>query len=143
MAHLGRGFARASSSLNVFGNNCNDLLASETTIMVKEHFIEAYGVPKYTIGTGSSGGSYQSNQTSDNYPGIFDGIVTMNNFPDVTTGMVTLHDARVMDTLFNTTLPGMFNEDKQKAITGWRQFNETVFLSRSAGTSALRMDPTA
>jgi hypothetical protein len=51
--HLGRGYARASSTLNVFGNNCNDLLASETTIMVKERFIEAYGVPKWTIGTGS------------------------------------------------------------------------------------------
>jgi hypothetical protein len=140
--HLGQGYARASSTLNVFGNNCNDLLASETTIMVKEHFIEAYGVPKWTIGTGSSGGSYQSNQTGDNYPGIFDGLVTMNTFPDVTTGVITLADSRLLDVLFNTTLPGQFTQDQQKAISGFRQFNEIVFLSRDPGTSALRLDPT-
>jgi hypothetical protein len=140
--HLGRGFARASSSLNVFGNNCNDLLASETTIMVKERFIEGYGVPTWTIGTGSSGGAYQSNQTADAYPGIFDGIITMSSFPDVTTGVVTLHDSRLLDVFFNQTAPGQFNEAKQKAISGYLQVNEIVFLSRSAGTSALRLDPT-
>ncbi len=139
---LGRGFARASSSLNVFGNNCNDLLASESTIMVKERFVEGYGVPKWTIGTGSSGGAYQSNQTADNYPGIFDGIVTMSTFPDVTTGAVTLHDSRLLDVFFNQTAPGQFDEAKQKAISGYLQVNEIVFLSRSAGTSALRLDPT-
>ena len=32
---LERGYALASSTLNVFGQNCNDLLASETHIMVK------------------------------------------------------------------------------------------------------------
>jgi hypothetical protein len=53
---LGMGYAVTSSSLNVFGNNCNDLLASETHIMVKERFVESYGVPTYTIGTGGSGG---------------------------------------------------------------------------------------
>ena len=42
---LRQGYAVASSSLNVFGNNCNDLLASETMMMVKERFIEAYGAP--------------------------------------------------------------------------------------------------
>ena len=55
---LRMGFAVTSSSLNVFGNNCNDLLASETHIMVKERFVESYGEPIYTIGTGASGGSY-------------------------------------------------------------------------------------
>ncbi|MGF2075990.1 DUF6351 family protein, partial [Enterococcus casseliflavus] len=39
---LSSGYALASSSLNVFGNNCNDLTASETMAMVKERFIEAY-----------------------------------------------------------------------------------------------------
>ena len=42
---LERGYALASSTLNVFGQNCNDLLASETHIMVKERFIERFGEP--------------------------------------------------------------------------------------------------
>jgi len=66
-----QGYAVVSSTLNVFGQNCNDLLASETHIMVKERFIEHYGAPIYTIATGGSGGSYQSHQTADNYPGVF------------------------------------------------------------------------
>ena len=50
---LGRGYARVSNSLNVFNQNCNDLLSSETTSMTKERFIEHYGVPTFTLGTGS------------------------------------------------------------------------------------------
>jgi hypothetical protein len=72
---LRQGYAVASASLNVFGNNCNDLLASETMMMVKERFVEAYGAPRFTIGWGCSGGSYQQLQTADNYPGLLDGII--------------------------------------------------------------------
>ena len=79
------GYAVVSSSLNVFGQNCNDLLASETHIMVKEKFIEGYGVPEFTIGFGASGGSYQAHQTADNYPGVFGGIIVSSSFPDVIT----------------------------------------------------------
>ena len=43
---LRRGYAVASASLNTFGNNCAELLAAETMMMVKEHFIEAYGAPE-------------------------------------------------------------------------------------------------
>jgi hypothetical protein len=73
-AVVGKGYAEASSTLNVFGNNCNDLLASETMMMVKERFIKAYGKPLFTFGRGGSGGSYQQIQTADNYPGLLDGI---------------------------------------------------------------------
>ncbi len=68
-AIMSKGYAEASSTLNVFGNNCSDLLAAETMMMVKERFIEAYGKPLFTMGQGSSGGSYQQLQITDNYPG--------------------------------------------------------------------------
>jgi len=142
--YLRNGFGVASATLNTFGNNCNDLLSSETILMVKERFIESYGVPLFTIGTGSSGGAYQSNHTADNYPGTFDGIVTTNSFPDVTTGMVGLGDARLLDIYFNTTRPGQYTPDQQKAVAGFHQFNEITFLSDrtgTSGTSARRMDP--
>ena len=42
---LRQGYAVASASLNTFGNNCAEVLAAETMMMVKEHFIEAYGAP--------------------------------------------------------------------------------------------------
>jgi hypothetical protein len=44
----------ASSSLNVFGNNCNDL-PPPRPLPRSGVLTGAYGVPKYTTGTGSSG----------------------------------------------------------------------------------------
>jgi hypothetical protein len=52
-------------------------------MMVKERFIETYGPPRYTIGWGCSGGSYQVHQIGDNYPGLLDAIVPQCSFPDV------------------------------------------------------------
>src|SRR5882762_6086326 len=56
-SYLNLGYAVAASTLTTFGNNCNDLLSSETVIMVKERFVDSYGVPLFTIGTGGSGGA--------------------------------------------------------------------------------------
>ena len=97
-AMLREGYAVASASLNVFGNNCNDLLAAETMMMVKEHFIETYGPPRFTIGWGCSGGSYQAHQIGDNYPGLLDGIIVGCSFPDVGYTSISVHSfgARLM-----------------------------------------------
>ena len=76
------GLRVASSSLNVFGNNCNEVTAAETMMMVKEHFIEAYGAPRIHDGLGLSGGSYQQHQIADNYPGLLDGIMPGCSFPE-------------------------------------------------------------
>ena len=86
---LSSGYALASSSLNVFGNNCNDLTASETMAMVKERFIEAYGPPAHTQGWGCSGGSYAQHQIGDNYPGLLEGIIPGCSFPEV--GFATIN----------------------------------------------------
>ena len=142
-SYLTAGYGVATSTLNTFGNNCDDLLSSETILMVKERFIESYGVPKFTIGTGSSGGSYQSNQTADNYPGSFDGIVTTNSFPEVTTGMVSLSESRLLDIYFNLTRPGQYTAAQQRAISGYLQEGNITFLSGRTidSGSARRMDP--
>ena len=135
---LSKGHAVASASLNTFGNNCNDLLSSETILMVKERFIESYGVPKFTIGTGGSGGAYQSNQTGDNYPGTFDGIVTTSSFPDVTTGMVPMHSSRLLE-LYFASRPGRYTIEQQKEITGYLSIpGQIQEMSRVRGD---RMDP--
>ena len=88
---LSRGFAEASSSLNVYANNCDDLLASEVMMMTKERVIERLGPPTHTLGFGCSGGSYQAEQIADNYPGLLDGIVIGCSFPDVGHAAVSVH----------------------------------------------------
>ena len=75
LTSLANGYAVVVSSQNVFGNNCNDVISAETAMMVKEHFIESFGVPVHTIGVGGSGGSMQQHLIAQNYPGLLDGII--------------------------------------------------------------------
>jgi hypothetical protein len=135
---LRQGYAVASSSLNVFGNNCNDLLAAETMSMVKERFVEAYGPPAFTIGWGCSGGSYQTHQIGDNYPGLLDGIVSGCSFPDVGFGTVnTISDARLLDHYFREVAPGALSKDQQRAVSGFGRWESIANLGDGGG----RIDP--
>ena len=141
---LGMGFAVTSSSLNVFGNNCNDLLASETHIMVKERFVESYGAPIFTIGTGGSGGSYQSHQTADNYPGVFDGIIVSSSFPDVVSATIfTLADARLLHHYFTSVAPDDFTREQQRQISGFGSWGSIPNLSAGAARIDATYSPTA
>ena len=65
---VGKGYAEAASTLNVFGTNCQDVTAAETMMMVKEHFIETYGPPLFTFGRGGSGGHINSFRSPDGIP---------------------------------------------------------------------------
>ncbi|MGE0451510.1 MAG: DUF6351 family protein [Vicinamibacterales bacterium] len=134
---LGRGYAVASASLNVFGNNCNDLLAAETMMMVKERFVETYGVPLFTIGWGCSGGSYQVLQIADNYPGLLDGIIPGCTFPDVGFGTVpTITDARLLNRYFSSaTLP--FSDEQKRAVTGFVKLETMETVTAQAGRIAV------
>ncbi|WP_116951836.1 DUF6351 family protein [Jiangella endophytica] len=137
---LGRGYAVASASLNVFGNNCNDLLAAETMMMVKERFVERHGEPLFTIGWGSSGGSYQSHQIADNYPGLLDGIVVGRSFPDVASATnLTLFDARLLEHYFTEVAPAEFSQEQQRQIAGFLRWQSIGNLSDGAN----RLDPAA
>ncbi|MFE6664926.1 DUF6351 family protein [Streptomyces sp. NPDC057697] len=137
--YLSKGYAVASSSLNVFGNNCNDVLAAETMSMVKEHFVETYGVPAFTIGNGCSGGSYQTHQIADNYPGLLDGILSGCSFPDVGFGTIqTLSDARLLNHYFKDVAPNVFTEEQQRAVSGFGKWESIGSLARAGG----RIDPT-
>jgi hypothetical protein len=121
---LSSGYAVASSSLNVFGNNCNDLLTAESMMMVKERFIEAFGPPAHTQGFGCSGGSYQQHQITDNYPGLLDGIIPGCSFPEV--GFATINvisDAWLLDNYFmNVAPPGMWTPEQMRQVTGFLQY---------------------
>ena len=133
---LGQGFAVVSSSLNVFGMNCSDLTAAETAMMVKERFVERYGLLRHTIGYGCSGGSYQAHQIADNYPGIFDGIIPSCSFPEVGFGTVyMITDAWLLDTWL-TGADGWTAEQK-RAVTGFVNYATAPNVAQGAR----RIDP--
>ena len=135
---LGLGYAVASSSLNVFGNNCNELLAAETMMMTKERFIEAYGPPRWTFGFGCSGGSYQQHQIGDNYPGLLQGIIPGCSFPEV--GFATIYmisDSWLLDNYFKNNAPGLFTPEQQRAVAGVLTLNTLA----NVAVGARRIDP--
>jgi hypothetical protein len=140
VAQLSLGYAVASSTLNVFSNNCSELLSAETMATVKERFIEAYGPPLFTLGWGSSGGAHQQMGIADNYPGLLDGLVVGLSFPDMTSGTVFKSvDARLLEHYFGEVAPGRFTEEQQVAISG---FSNLANISNMSGM-ARRSDPTA
>ena len=133
---LGKGFAVVSSSLNVFGMNCQDLTAAETAMMVKERFVERYGPVRHTIGYGCSGGSYQAHQIADNYPGIFDGIIPACSFPEV--GFATVYmitDAWLLDTYLRGA--DGWTAEQKRAVTGF----VTYATAPNVAEGARRIDP--
>ena len=131
---LRRGYAVASSSLNVFGNNCAETLAAETMMMVKEHFIETYGAPKFTIGWGGSGGSYQQHQIADGYPGLLDGIMPARSFPDVSFGTIPfITDARLLKHYFDTLATMPFTDEQKRQITGFGNLATMTSVDEGAG----------
>lgn len=114
---LARGYAVAGASLNVFGTNCADLISAETMMMVKEHFVERFGVPRYTIGSGRSGGSMQQHQIANNYPGLLDGIIPTASFADNLTFLDPLFDCELLNHAFNTSaLP--WTDAQKAAVAG-------------------------
>ena len=129
---LRQGYAVASSSLNVFGNNCNHVLAAEVVSMVKEHFVETFGPTKFTIGWGCSGGSEQLHPIGDQFPGLVDGIIVGCSFPEVTAGMITnLTDAGLFARyLANTKLP--WAQEQQMAASGYQNTTSPTVLAKFA-----------
>jgi hypothetical protein len=131
-AILSKGYAEASATLNVFGNNCSDLIASETMMMVKERFIKAYGKPAFTLSEGGSGGSYQQLQIADNYPGLLDGIIPSLTFPDVMATVQILTDLQLLNHYF-TEHADALTETQKLAIAGVAEMQNVTVGAGQAG----------
>lgn len=136
-ARLGEGYALFINTLNHPTNSCNAFLAGETTMMGKEHFIETFGVPFYTVSTGRSGGAYTSLQIADAFPGLFDGVEIAATFPDALSIALSGLDAHLLMHYFTAVNPAGFTEAQQVAISGYS--SRQAFID--AANQAQRTDP--
>jgi hypothetical protein len=144
---LGMGYALAASSLNVFGNNCNDVISAETMMMVKEHFIESFGVPVHTIGSGGSGGSMQQHLIAQNYPGLLDGIIPASSYPDTITIVPPVTDCSLLANAFEKSRSAWSDAEKT-AVSGFatwrtceswmRSFSPGMILPRNCESTVPR-----
>jgi hypothetical protein len=143
---LARGYAVASSSLNVYDNNCSEVISAEVALMVKEHFAETYGKPRYTIGWGGSGGAIQQHLIGNNYPGILDGIVPAASFQDSIT-LGTVPDCRLLALYFGSPagIAAGWTAAQRAAASGFGTFNSCQFwhLAFASRTNALEACPGA
>lgn len=114
---IAKGYAVASSSLNAFGTSCNDLISAETMMMVKEHFIEEFGAPRYTIGSGRSGGSMQQHLIANNYPGLLDGLIPTSSFADTFAFINHVSDCELLERAFENS-PLMWTDNQKIAVSG-------------------------
>ncbi len=115
---LSRGYAVASSTLNVGSNNSNDVISAETTMMVKERFVESFGPVAYTLGWGSSGGAMQQHHIAQNYPGLLDGIIPASASPDSITRIGFVTDCSLMNRVFETSTT-KWTEEQKTAVAGF------------------------
>ncbi len=136
-ARLAEGYAIFENTLNHPTNSCNAFLAGETTMMGKEHFIETFGVPSYTLTTGGSGGAYTSLQVADAFPGLFDGVDIRATFPDAFAIANSGLDAHLITHYFEGMSASALSETQVKAISGYQGLKALI----DAANQAQRTDP--
>jgi hypothetical protein len=137
LTRLGEGYALFENTLQHPSNNCNAVLQQETAMMSKEHFIKTYGVPRYTVSVGCSGGSYTSLQIADNLPGMFQGVLVSCTFPDPDGIAFSGMDGHLLTHYFAVTNPGGFSSDQQVAVSGYEGLQAWYDAANQAG----RTDP--
>ncbi len=115
---LSRGFAHIISTQNVMQQHCNDNLSGEALMMIKEHFIKAYGVPEWTMGHGGSGGSIQQLLIAQNFPGLLDGLLPSLTYPDSMSTRPGVTDCRLLMRYFAKD-SGTWTQEKQTAVEGY------------------------
>ncbi len=114
--YLSRGFAFMISTELVNQQHGNAVLQGETLMMLKEYFSERYGVPKWTVGNGGSGGAIQQLVITQIYPGLLDGLQPTLSFPDS-----SLHtaDCGLLQNFWRKADPAVWTQAKKTAVEGF------------------------
>ena len=139
LTRLGEGYALFTNTLNHPTNSCNAFLAGETAMMGKEHVIEEFGVPDFTVSMGTSGGAYTSLQIADEFPGLFDGILINATFPDALSIALAGMDAHLLANYLATIDANSFTPAQTVAVSGYQGMKAFV----DAANQSQRTDPIA
>ena len=137
LTRLSEGWGIFINTLQHPANSCNGTMAGEMTMMGKEHFIETFGVPSYTISTGGSGGAITSQGVGDAFPGLFDGILLSAAFPDTLSIPLSGADGHLLTHYFAVTNPTGFTAAQQVAVSGYRGTQAWIDAANQSG----RIDP--
>jgi hypothetical protein len=137
LQRLGEGWGIFINTLQNPSNSCNAIVAGEATMMGKEHFIETFGVPSYTLSTGTSGGAITSEGVGNAFPGLFDGVLINAAFPDTLAIPMSGADGHLLAHYFTVTNPVGFTLDQQVAVSGYKGQQAWYDAANQSG----RIDP--
>jgi hypothetical protein len=124
---LGLGYAIVHSSGTRTSVHYNLQLGGETALMTKERFVEHYGVPRYTVGVGGSGGAIQQYVYGQNHPGLLDAGIPVQSYPDMTTQTIHVGDCELLEYYMDVT---------DAANPKWRDWNNREWLIGLNGNPA-------
>jgi len=113
---LSKGFGFLISSELVNGRRGNGVLQGETLMMIKEYIIERYGVPRFFIGSGGSGGAIQQLVITQMYPGVLDGLMPSLTFPDSSLHTI---DSILLTSLWPKLDKNVWTQEKITAVEGF------------------------
>jgi hypothetical protein len=119
---LSLGYAVLYSTGNRTNTHYNLTLGAETALMVKERFIEAHGVPLYTVGVGASGGGLQQYVYGQNFGDrIIDAAIPQYSYPDMVTQTIHVADCELLEYYMDVTdraNPKWQNWENRTALIG-------------------------
>ncbi|MBI1340704.1 hypothetical protein GC169_10925 [bacterium] len=113
--YLSRGFAFLNATELVNQLHSNAVLQGETLMMLKEHVIETFGPPKWTVGTGGSGGAIQQLVITQMFPGLLDGLQPSLSYPDST---LNTADCGLFQKYWATEAGAKWSKEKRFAVEG-------------------------
>jgi hypothetical protein len=93
-------------------------LSAEAALMTREHFIEQYGLPRFTIGDGGSGGAIQQLLTAHNYPGILDALSPSVPFPDAVSISGAVSDCGLLHHYYSSETGAALTDEQRALIDG-------------------------
>jgi hypothetical protein len=130
---LAQGYAIAASSGNETGVHYNLRLGGETAVMVKEHFVQTYGAPKYTVSLGGSGGAIQQYVYAQNHRGLFDAGIPIQSYPDMVSQTIHVADCNLLEQYF-------LEETLTNPATPWKVWSRRSLIEGLA-TSDTEINP--
>lgn len=125
---LGLGYAVIYSTGTRTNTHYNLQLGGETALMLKEHFIERHGVPRYTVGIGGSGGAIQQYVYGQNHRDrVIDAAIPQYSYPDMVTQTIHVGDCELLEHYMDVT-----DGDNPK----WRDWeNRTALIGMNASAT--------
>jgi Tannase-like family of unknown function (DUF6351) len=123
---LGQGYAIAHSSGTRTSVHYNLVLGGEAALMTKERFVERYGVPRYTVGVGGSGGAIQQYVYGQNHRGLLDAGIAVKSYPDMTTQTIHVGDCELLEYYMDVT---------DAANPKWRSWDDREWLEGLNGSA--------